>query len=121
MIKDISIKGRVLMLTLLPTSLLALVLGGYFTWVELPARIDTLRLHRAALDHGISIAPGPLFSSSGAFGNYLRLNCAKTIGAGFRYGAGYENLKVESASLLPARTRLVAAANANIPTEMAMQ
>ncbi|QEQ25498.1 PLP-dependent aminotransferase family protein [Achromobacter xylosoxidans] len=50
-------------------------LGGYFTWVELPARIDTLRLHRAALDHGISIAPGPLFSSSGAFGNYLRLNC----------------------------------------------
>ena len=34
-IKDISIKGRVLMLTLLPTSLLALVLGGYFTWVQL--------------------------------------------------------------------------------------
>ncbi|HLA30983.1 MAG TPA: response regulator [Pseudomonas sp.] len=28
-------KGRVLMLTLLPTSLLALVLGGYFTWVQL--------------------------------------------------------------------------------------
>jgi len=34
-IKDISIKGRVLMLTLLPTSLLALVLGGYFTWAQL--------------------------------------------------------------------------------------
>ena len=49
-------------------------LGGYFTWVELPTRIDTLRLHRAALGHGISIAPGPLFSPSGAFGNFLRLN-----------------------------------------------
>ena len=35
MIKDLGIKGRVLMLTLLPTSLLALVLGGYFTWVQL--------------------------------------------------------------------------------------
>ncbi|UTW08654.1 response regulator [Pseudomonas benzenivorans] len=35
MFKDLSIKGRVLMLTLLPTSLLALVLGGYFTWVQL--------------------------------------------------------------------------------------
>jgi len=34
-IKDLGIKGRVLMLTLLPTSLLALVLGGYFTWVQL--------------------------------------------------------------------------------------
>jgi two-component system sensor histidine kinase BarA len=33
--KDLGIKGRVLMLTLLPTSLLALVLGGYFTWVQL--------------------------------------------------------------------------------------
>jgi two-component system sensor histidine kinase BarA len=34
-ITDLGIKGRVLMLTLLPTSLLALVLGGYFTWVQL--------------------------------------------------------------------------------------
>ncbi|WAI84957.1 MULTISPECIES: PLP-dependent aminotransferase family protein [Achromobacter] len=48
--------------------------GGYFVWVELPAHIDTLKVHRAALDHGISIAPGPLFSSSGAFRNFLRLN-----------------------------------------------
>jgi DNA-binding transcriptional MocR family regulator len=49
-------------------------LGGYFVWVELPAHIDTLKVHRAALGHGISIAPGPLFSASGAFGNFLRLN-----------------------------------------------
>nr|WP_219736171.1 response regulator [Pseudomonas chlororaphis] len=28
------IKGRVLLLTLLPTSLMALVLGGYFTWMQ---------------------------------------------------------------------------------------
>ncbi len=35
MFKDLGIKGRVLLLTLLPTSLLTLVLGGYFTWVQL--------------------------------------------------------------------------------------
>ena len=35
MFKDLGIKSRVLMLTLLPTSLLALVLGGYFTWMQL--------------------------------------------------------------------------------------
>lgn len=35
MFKDLGIKGRVLLLTLLPTSLLAMVLGGYFTWVQL--------------------------------------------------------------------------------------
>lgn len=53
--------------------------------------------------------------------DYLRLNCAKTIGAGFRFGAGYTNLAVKDARLLPARTRAVAAASANIPTEMAMK
>ena len=53
--------------------------------------------------------------------DYLRLNCAKTIGMGFKLGAGYEDLEVTSAKLLPARTRVVAAANANIPTEMAMK
>jgi hypothetical protein len=53
--------------------------------------------------------------------DYLRLNCAKTIGSGFKYGAGYKDLEVTSAKILPGITRLVAALNANIPTEMAMK
>ncbi|WER46402.1 hypothetical protein CupriaWKF_02080 [Cupriavidus sp. WKF15] len=52
--------------------------------------------------------------------DYLRLNCAKTIGAAFRYGAGYKDLEVTSARLLSGR-RVVAAATANVPTEMAMK
>ncbi len=52
--------------------------------------------------------------------DYLRLNCAKTIGAGFKYGAGYQDLDVTSAKLFSGR-KVVAAANANIPTEMAMK
>ena len=52
--------------------------------------------------------------------DYLRLNCAKTIGLGFQIGAGYKDLEVTSAKLFRGR-RVVAAANANIPTEMAMK
>jgi hypothetical protein len=52
--------------------------------------------------------------------DYLRLNCAKTIGMGFRLGAGYKDLEVTSAKLF-SRRRVAAAANANIPTEMAMK
>jgi hypothetical protein len=52
--------------------------------------------------------------------DYLRFNCAKSIGAAFRFGAGYRDLDVESAKLLSGRP-IVAAANANIPTEMAMK
>jgi hypothetical protein len=52
--------------------------------------------------------------------NYLRLNCAKTIGTAFKVGARYKDLEVTSAKILSGR-RVVAAANANIPTEMAMR
>jgi two-component system, NarL family, sensor histidine kinase BarA len=47
-IKGLGIKGRVLMLTLLPTSLLALVLGGYFTWVQLSG-LQTQLLQRGEM------------------------------------------------------------------------
>ncbi|MBA1148259.1 PLP-dependent aminotransferase family protein [Ectothiorhodospiraceae bacterium WFHF3C12] len=50
--------------------------GGFVLWVELPAPADTLALQRDALAAGISIAPGPLFSPTGRFGRFLRLNCA---------------------------------------------
>jgi hypothetical protein len=52
--------------------------------------------------------------------DYLRLNCAKTIGSAFKLGAGYKDLEVTSAAVLSGRP-MVAAANANIPTEMAMK
>lgn len=48
--------------------------GGYFLWAQLPPGADALDLHRRALARDISIAPGPIFSSRGEFGNFLRLN-----------------------------------------------
>ena len=48
--------------------------GGYFLWVQLPEGVDTLKVHRAALEQGISVAPGPMFSAQRGFANYLRLN-----------------------------------------------
>ena len=48
--------------------------GGYCVWVELPSQIDALELHRVALSHDISIAPGHLFSADHRFTHHLRLN-----------------------------------------------
>jgi DNA-binding transcriptional MocR family regulator len=48
--------------------------GGYFLWVQLPEGVDTLALHRHALAHGISTAPGALFSADQRFRSALRLN-----------------------------------------------
>jgi DNA-binding transcriptional MocR family regulator len=52
--------------------------GGNFLWVELPPGCDALNLHDRAADRGISIAPGPMFSSSGTgFSRHVRINCAR--------------------------------------------
>ena len=48
--------------------------GGYFLWLELPRQVDTLLIHQQALDQGISIAPGPIFSAKREFCHHLRLN-----------------------------------------------
>jgi len=55
--------------------------GGYFAWIELPEGRDALSLHRRALQAGISIAPGPIFSASRGFGRCLRLNYGHPLDA----------------------------------------
>ncbi|OZG70353.1 GntR family transcriptional regulator [Hahella sp. CCB-MM4] len=48
--------------------------GGYFLWLEMPEQVDSLKLFNLALRQGISIAPGPIFSATRRFRNYIRLN-----------------------------------------------
>lgn len=51
--------------------------GGYLLWVELPIEVDTVKLNKCLEDRKISIAPGVIFSASGKYRNFLRLNFAK--------------------------------------------
>jgi DNA-binding transcriptional MocR family regulator len=51
--------------------------GGYFVWVELPAGVDAMALHRAALAQRISLAPGPMFSARAEFQHHIRLTCGQ--------------------------------------------
>lgn len=48
--------------------------GGYFLWVEFPEKVDSLRLFNMALDHGVSLAPGPIFSATQQFRHCVRLS-----------------------------------------------
>lgn len=48
--------------------------GGYFIWLELPGAVDAMALHRQAIEHGITIAPGPMFSATHSFQNCIRIN-----------------------------------------------
>ncbi|SIT44030.1 Transcriptional regulator, GntR family with aminotransferase domain [Paraburkholderia ribeironis] len=48
--------------------------GGYVLWVELPQRVDSMRLYRAALARGITVGPGMMFSMRNHFRHFIRLN-----------------------------------------------
>lgn len=49
-------------------------LGGFLLWVEMPRSVNALDLYKRALDSGISIAPGHIFSASDRYRNFIRLN-----------------------------------------------
>ena len=49
--------------------------GGFILWVSLPGKVSAQELHVRALQQGISIAPGLIFSNTEQFNNCLRLTC----------------------------------------------
>ena len=49
--------------------------GGFVLWVELPGEVDALTLQAEALEDGIAIAPGPVFSARERFTSCIRLSC----------------------------------------------
>lgn len=49
--------------------------GGFVLWAELPPGVDSLELQERALDQKVVVAPGPIFSASGGFRNFLRIGC----------------------------------------------
>jgi DNA-binding transcriptional MocR family regulator len=77
-------------------------LGGYFLWVELPSHVNALDIHRQALELGISVAPGPIFSATRGFAHCLRLN----------YGHAWN---AQSEKAMQTLGQLVAAAAAETP------
>ncbi len=60
--------------------------GGYYLWIELPERYDTLKLFESALKEGISIVPGPAFSPENRYKNCMRVTFASPINDSVKNG-----------------------------------
>lgn len=52
--------------------------GGYLIWVELPCNLSAIELDKRAHEHKIRIAPGTLFSASGKYQNFMRINSSNS-------------------------------------------
>jgi DNA-binding transcriptional MocR family regulator len=48
--------------------------GGVVLWVELPKGADGVALFQAALEHGVGIAPGIIFSARAEYRNFIRMS-----------------------------------------------
>src|SRR5512138_1421215 len=51
--------------------------GGLVLWVQLPENVDSLELYKIALQGGITLVPGHVFSATYQFSNFIRLNAAQ--------------------------------------------
>jgi len=69
--------------------------GGHVLWVQMPEAVDSMQLYDEAAAEGIRVAPGPMFSASGRFRNFVRLN------TGFPFTAATER-KIETLGRLVA-------------------
>jgi len=49
-------------------------MGGSILWIEMPESVDAVRLFDDAIDAGISIAPGRIFSPCNRYANFVRLS-----------------------------------------------
>lgn len=48
--------------------------GGTIIWVELPDKINAIKLYKKATKNNISFAPGQLFSTTDKYNNFIRIN-----------------------------------------------
>jgi DNA-binding transcriptional MocR family regulator len=64
--------------------------GGCLLWVELPEGVDARKLHDRAAEREISIVPGDIFSPTGRYTHFTRINCGQEWSA--RVEVGLETL-----------------------------
>ena len=54
--------------------------GGFVLWVEMPPAVDCVALHYLALQAGISVTPGVIFSPRGDYRHHIRISCGQLSG-----------------------------------------
>ncbi len=57
-----------------PESRISKPVGGSVLWLELPGEVDSEQLFDRAIEQGISIAPGRIFSPCNRYRNFIRLS-----------------------------------------------
>jgi DNA-binding transcriptional MocR family regulator len=73
--------------------------GGFIVWVELPMRVDAVRLKAEAVRRRVSFAPGELFLTEAPQRTCMRLNCARAEEGDLERGVALLGEAVRAATL----------------------
>lgn len=65
-----------------PTTRVTRPTGGFVLWVQLPETVDSLTLYKLALNAGMTISPGYMFSATDRYRHFIRLNAAHWLDRG---------------------------------------
>jgi len=68
--------------------------GGFVLWVELPRGTDCIDVFNRALEKGVSLTPGILFSATRRYRNFIRISC------GHPWNAEIEQAIIDLASVV---------------------
>ena len=58
-----------------PQTRLAIPNGGTLLWVQLPPKVDGIKVYQEALNENIAIIPGGVCSNAGQFSNFIQISC----------------------------------------------
>jgi DNA-binding transcriptional MocR family regulator len=53
--------------------------GGFVLWIQLPDGLDGRAVQREAAAAGVHLLPGPVFSPSGEYANFIRIACGQPV------------------------------------------
>jgi DNA-binding transcriptional MocR family regulator len=60
--------------------------GGNVLWIQLPSRLDGTTLYRRALEKGIGVMPGEIFSLGRRHRRFIRISCGHPSSARIERG-----------------------------------
>ena len=75
--RNVALMSQAVMRYLPPGTRVTRPSGGFVLWVQLPENVDSLELYKLALQGGITLTPGYVFSATRQFRNFIRLNAAE--------------------------------------------
>jgi len=75
----LQIAGRAIAQHFPPATRVTRPKGGFLLWLQLPKTVNAITVFEKSLKERVEVVPGSMYSTTGQFGNCLRVNCGSSL------------------------------------------